>query len=179
MEVLALYERALADTGRIVADVRADQMRLPTPCPDWDVGFMLHRIVAVNRSFAGVAAPGLEVEDGLHAAYEQSAAAALAAFSAAGAMDRTVMVNVGEVPGRVALWIALCTVSVHGWDLATATGQDPTIAPEIAEPLLAFMTGFVTAEFRRPPPSLFGPAVPVAEDASPSNRLVAFLGRRP
>lgn len=179
MELLELYERALADTGHIVAGIRADQLDLPTPCPDWNVGAVLHRLIAVNNAFAAAGGQGPTVDDVLEAAYQQSATAALAGFSAAGAMERTFTINVGEVPGRVALWIALCSVSVHGWDLATATGQDPTIAPEIAQPLLEFMTGFVTPELRRPPLSLFAPPVPVAADASPSVRLIAFLGRRP
>ncbi len=99
-------------------------------------------------------------------------------FSRPETMDREFAFAVRTLPGSDAVWIAMASASVHGWDLATATGQDPSIAPEIADALLEFMNEFVTDELRSPPLLLFAPAVPVPEDASPTDRLVAFLGRK-
>ncbi len=179
---LALYERALADTGRIVAGVRDDQLDLPTPCSEWDVRELLTRLVDVNWGFAGGdggADRAAELADDRLAAYQRSAAAVLATFSRPETMDREFAFAVRTLPGSDAVWIAMASASVHGWDLATATWQDPTIAPGIAERLLEFMNDFVTDELRRPPLCLFAPAMAVHEDASPTDRLVAFLGRKP
>ena len=184
--LLALYDRALTRTGEIVAAVRDDQLGRPTPCTEWDVQALLGRLVEVNWWFA--AAGGDPVSGDQRQSrhrhswveqYRRSAAAASAAFARPETAGRTFTLAVGAVPGDVALWIALATASVHGWDLATATGQNPTIEPGIAEPLLDFMTGFVTVELRRQPRRLFAPEVAASTDASPSDRLVAFLGRRP
>ena len=64
---------------------------------------------------------------------------------------------------------------VHGWDLATATGQDGTVDEDLAEQVLAFARMTLTADSRAP----HGPELPVEAGASVTDRLVAYLGRRP
>jgi uncharacterized protein (TIGR03086 family) len=52
------YRRALLNTGRIVVGVRPEQLRLPTPCSDWDVRLLLNHIIGGNLMFAEVARGG-------------------------------------------------------------------------------------------------------------------------
>jgi uncharacterized protein (TIGR03086 family) len=80
------------------------------------------------------------------------------------------------MPGRVVAGISLLDTATHTWDLATATGQ-PTAPPDdVAIAALAASLESITPEIR---PGRFAPEVAVPADASPTDRLVAFLGRVP
>jgi uncharacterized protein (TIGR03086 family) len=66
---------------------------------------------------------------------------------------------------------------VHGWELATATGQPADLDGRRAAHVLGFAEqSLATPESRA---GRIGPAVPVAADAPVTERLAAFLGRRP
>jgi uncharacterized protein (TIGR03086 family) len=69
-------------------------------------------------------------------------------------------------------------LATHGWDLAVATGQAAELDPELAEALLPF-----AAQMLPPAPRggelPFEAVVTVDADASPTDRLAAYLGRDP
>lgn len=71
--------------------------------------------------------------------------------------------------------MALDEVVLHGWDLARATGQEFVLDDATATACLGFVESFDPAG----PPGLFGPAVPVPDDAPVMDRLVARAGRDP
>ena len=80
-----------------------------------------------------------------------------------------------DLPGQVAGLVALDEVTLHGWDLARATGQDYTCDEATAAALLGFVAGFDESGT----PGMFGPAVPVREDAPVFERVLARSGRAP
>ncbi len=186
MNLAAAYERSLATTGRIVEGVQPEQLRHPTPCPDWDVRLLLHHVIGANWMFAGVAAGGrmdpsghmpelaaLDPSD----AYAQSAAAVLDAWKQPGALDRRCHLSFGDMPARATMAIHFLDTVVHGWDVARATGQDTTIDPELAAAGLFVAEGMISDALRAT--GAFGPAVPCPPDAPAGERLVAFTGRKP
>ena len=65
---------------------------------------------------------------------------------------------------------------VHGSDVARATGQPWSVSDEEAVALHATADGWGDALYSE---GVCGPAVPVPDDASPSERLLARLGRDP
>jgi hypothetical protein len=65
---------------------------------------------------------------------------------------------------------------VHGWDLATATGQEMKIEPVEIGRIRAQVDGL--GEALRSPGVCKEP-VEVPDDASEQDKLLAFLGRRP
>ncbi len=66
-------------------------------------------------------------------------------------------------------------LAVHSWDIAVATGLER----ELPRPLLESAKGpFNMPEEMWRQPGLFGPAVDAADDASDTDQLMAFLGRR-
>lgn len=82
-----------------------------------------------------------------------------------------------EMPGDVAAAVALDELVVHGWDLATATGQDfapDQAALDAAESFCASIPDDPEAR-----EGLFGPRVAVPEGASQLHRVVALAGRDP
>ena len=81
-----------------------------------------------------------------------------------------------DFPAEVGGIVALTEVVIHGWDIATATGQDYDVDPATLEAVLPHVTA--TAE-QGPVEGLFGPAVPVADDAPMLDRVIALSGRDP
>jgi uncharacterized protein (TIGR03086 family) len=187
IDVATLHRRALDRTRGVVSGIGADQLDLPTPDQEWDVRALLNHLVSGNLWAAELATGGTidQVGDRLDGdvlgddpvgAYDRSASAARAAFEAPGALDAPCAVSYGPVPGSVYAGHRFIDVFIHGWDLAKATGQDPTLDPalvaacsEVLEPQLAVLQGS----------GLFGTPVEVTATADAQTRLLASLGRRP
>ena len=181
-----LHDRALARTGEIVAAISPEQYTLPTPCPAFTVHDLLIHLIAGNRRFTVITrgepatSVPLDVDlDGAdpRAAYAQTSADVSAAWQDPALLDKSMALPFAEVSGGFALGIHTVEQVVHGWDLATATGQSTDIAPDLCDVAWAWSKD-IDATFRGPN-GPFGPAVTPPADASDAERLVAWLGRIP
>jgi uncharacterized protein (TIGR03086 family) len=188
VEILEQLEGAFDSTGRIVAGIQPARLSAPTPCKKWDVGTVVAHATSVITRFRWTAlrqSPpnedgdyGDPLADDFVGAYRAAAESTLAAWSRPQALEGTCRLPIGmEVPAPAAAGINTVDALVHGWDLASATGQDPTLDPALAAAALEFCTLAITDDIRGR--GAFGTIVPVAEEASPTDRLVAFLGRQP
>jgi uncharacterized protein (TIGR03083 family) len=166
-----LLARACAETQGIVEHVSSEQLELPTPCADWLVRDLIEHIVGAAGFFADIA--GADPEEG------DSFRRVVAGFSAPGAMERVMALPTGPAPGSRCIEVATGEIFVHGWDLATATGQPVSSDDGVAEALLSSGWLALCAEVREADPSVFTPAIDVPRDAPATDRLVAFLGRDP
>jgi uncharacterized protein (TIGR03086 family) len=184
-DLVALHRRALAATGALVERIGEHQWERPTPCEGWDVRFLTNHLVAGNWWAAELARgrtigevghrlDGDVLGDDAGEAFRASATAADAAFSAPGALAAPCAVSYGPVPGEVYLGHRFLDVLVHGWDLATATGQEASMDPELAAACWSVIEPQVEA-FRAA--GAFGPAGDVPADADPQTRLLAAVGR--
>lgn len=190
MEMIEQYASRVDRVASIVAGVRDDQWRDSTPCSEWDVRALTEHIVGGLFMFGAAAAgrsltppePGVDLlgPDPV-ATYKMAGAQAVDGFSQPGALERMVVVPAGEMPGSVALAIALLDIVVHGWDLAIATGQEHGVSEELALTSEAIARQLISDEMRRThsPDGVFDAQVQVEAEAAPVDRLVAFLGRRP
>lgn len=180
-------QRACASTERFVERVGAAHHTQATPCPDWDVRALLNHVLgtlALGRALLADAPPTVSmgpgelpevdlVGDDALKAYRAGVEALLDA-AAGDALERSHQTPLGDMPGAVLGGFTTLDILVHGWDLATATGQDATLEPDLAEQVLAFAHQAITDETRAP---RIGPEVGIAADATPTARLVAYLGR--
>jgi uncharacterized protein (TIGR03086 family) len=82
------------------------------------------------------------------------------------------------MPGEVAASVALNEVVVHGWDLATALGVPFAVRDADVAACMTFAEPFSTPESAEMRGDAFGPVLPVAEDATPLDRLLAMMGRK-
>ena len=91
-------------------------------------------------------------------------------------LDGEVNVGGGPMPVMAALSVNLVDTTTHSWDIARATAQDLSLPDDLAATVLAVGQGFVTDQIR----SLVGidPPITLADDASPTEQLVAFMGRQ-
>lgn len=179
-------EHAQAITHVLLANVRADQLDKPTPCQSWAVRDVINHLVAANNWFAGTMNSGASApEDKTDyasgeylQAYDAACKASMAAFGAAGALDKIVKLPFGELPGSVYLGLATNDIFAHGWDVAKATGQPTDLDPAMAEQLLEGMEIGLPDEMRGPDGvAPFGPKQTAPDGASAADRLAAFLGR--
>lgn len=174
---------ALDTTGAIVSGIDDTHLGLPSLCPGWDVGFELNHLVGGLRIFAAELThtdPGGDHHDDWLGTQHRTAFAAAAtldrdAWSRPDALDTTVRLGFGPVPGPMAALIHLTEILVHGIDLAVVTGQRHLIDEQQADYLLTVMHSMDFDAFRRP--GMFGPARPSSADAAAHQRLLAFLGR--
>ena len=185
MDTLDALDRSFASTRTVVSEIRPEHLSLPTPCSEWDVQALLVHMLDSIDAFRAHAArtpatetPARDVSDNVLAVYDDATSAALVAWRAPGALDGEVTLGVGiSVPADVAAGISTADCLVHGWDLRRALGGDLELDPELAGHVLAVSSAIVTPDFRGP--RTFGPEVTVSADASPTDRLVGFLGRQP
>ncbi len=180
-----LDRRAVEATGRIVAQVSVRDLDRPTPCGDWSLGELLGHMIGHHNGFALAAAghpPGAEVWDAgspgddPHRAYQDAAARVLAAFAADDFLDRQVEVyGYGTFAAPVVLGMHFVDFLVHGWDVAKSIGAPDQLDPELSEAALEIALRW---PYDRPDKA-FGERVELPDDASASDRLVAYLGRSP
>ena len=99
------------------------------------------------------------------------------AWTAPGALGRSYAMPWGETPGVMLVGFMVIEQVTHGWDLARATGQEPSFGDELAEATLELACSYDDEAIRVP--GMFGPAVAVPSAAAAIDRLAGFLGRRP
>ncbi|MER6900900.1 TIGR03086 family metal-binding protein, partial [Amycolatopsis sp. NPDC000740] len=83
----------------------------------------------------------------------------------------------GPMPGRAVLGYLVLEHVVHGWDLATATGQESPFGDALVQAADGIARGLSEQDLRQP--YMFAVPVRVPGDAPLLDRLVGFLGRRP
>jgi uncharacterized protein (TIGR03086 family) len=164
--------------GGVIAGVEDNQLDLPTPCAEFTVAGVLEHMLtgasAFGAAFRGEA-PGPVPEDGRLPDRVITALELLVeSMHAPGALDRTIEAPFGVVPGETFARFVVLDGLVHGWDLATATGQPYAPSDALASSVLAFATEAV-------PPlrdgSTFANEATARATATPIERLVAFTGR--
>jgi uncharacterized protein (TIGR03086 family) len=183
------FAPATRAVATVLDGIRDDQLGDPTPCPDYCVADVLDHLHGLSSAFTLAArkeAPpgGSQPEvagERLTPTWRAEIPAALdrlaAAWTDPAAYDGLTMAGPIEMPGSVAVLVALDEVVVHGWDLARATGQAYAPQDSVVLACLGFASSF------EPPPEAgagpFGPRVPVPGDAPALDRLAAATGRDP
>lgn len=173
-DLLGLYRHASEWCGEKIAGVTT--LDAPTSCEPWTVRDLLNHMLETQRYFAGsargedVSPPGPTppklVSDDPVGDFAEARAEVVQAFAQEGVIDRT----------GPALGIAFSDQLLHGWDLARATGQDATMPAGLAEAAYEVIHGRFTEDQRK---GIFKPEVPVADSATPQDRLLAYTGRTP
>jgi uncharacterized protein (TIGR03086 family) len=183
----ALFERAVAEFEARVHAVGSDQWDLPTPDTDWDVRELVNHLLVEalwapplleGRTIAEVGDrfDGDQLGDDPVGAWTAASRAAVAAARAPGALDRTVHVSFGDIPGREYVSQLLCDHVIHAWDLARAVGADEDLDPVLVERVHGYLAP-QAGDWRAA--GVFGPQVDVPPDAEPQAQLLGLTGRRP
>ena len=162
----------------VVAGITTDQLDNPTPCTQFTVravlGHMIGGATAFAAAYRGEKPSEPDLGDPL-TSFGPALGDLVAAIAAPGALDGTVQGPFGEVPGETfARFVALDGL-VHGWDLATATGQ----AYDPPDGLISAADAFARATIDPlRDGQTFANAVEPAAGAAPIERLANYTGRR-
>lgn len=183
MEPTTQLDHILPTLCTLVDGIRLDQLNDPTPCAAFTVHDVLDHMMVLGGSFSywfrGRPAPDIKAPAVFGAVPADQFRAVIGdlheSVRAPGAMERTIASPMGELPGQVfARFVALDGV-LHGWDLATATGQPYEIAPDVVGAVDEFARTAITDELRDGD-TFADPTEPPA-GATPLERLAAFSGR--
>lgn len=195
-----ILDRAIATGGVVIAGVRPEQLTDPTPCTDMDVRALLAHLIGV---LARVAALGngenpfavtetSVADDRWLDAWRQSGRRAADAWSDDAVLERPMALPWIQGSGAEVLASYFSELTVHTWDLATATRQRPDWDDTVVAAAFDAARQILPAENRR---ALyeeisaargldevsvpFAEAVPISDDAPAIDRLVAWNGRDP
>ncbi|MFN2589221.1 MAG: TIGR03086 family metal-binding protein [Actinomycetota bacterium] len=185
-QVLGIFRRGAERFTRLVSAVGERQWDLETPCEDWNVRELVNHIVrellwvpplfdGKTIGYVGDAFDGDNLSPDPRRAQAGAADAAVAAVEEPGALDRTVHLSYGDVPGRHYAFELSNDLWIHGWDLARAVGADEAIDDDVAEMLYQF---YVPLEPGLKASGLFGQTVDPPPDSDLQTKLLAVMGRR-
>jgi uncharacterized protein (TIGR03086 family) len=177
MDVLSQLDEVGALLGGVVGNLSRDDLEKRTPCSAYDVRGVLDHMVGGATMFAAAfrgEEPGTPPEDVLEG-FGPALSDLVGAIREPGALDRTVQAPFGEVPGKTFAQFVALDGLVHGWDMATATGQAYQPSDELVADVQAFAEQ--TLAPLRDGSTFAQPAEPPAS-ATPMERLAAFTGRQ-
>ncbi|GAA2718029.1 MULTISPECIES: TIGR03086 family metal-binding protein [Streptomyces] len=183
--LLARHGEALDLFADRVHTIRPRQWHDPTPCTDWTVRDLVNHLVVEQlwvpplldgASIADVGGrfDGDQLGDHPTAAWDRAATAAREAFTAPGALHRTVELSYGPTAAHAYCAQMTADLVVHAWDLSRAIGADEHPSKALAD--------FTRREFGPYAGSgvsgIFAAAVDPPPGADSWQRLLAQLGRR-
>lgn len=169
-----------ADAFAAILDASDSRWDAPTPCDGWSVRDVVLHVIDTERDFLARhdldPGPVADLAD-LPAAWRAHCAAVTDVLGREGVAEREYDGYFGRTT------IAATMADFYGWDLvihgsdaARATGQPWSISDEEAASLHATADGWGDALHSE---GVCGAAVPVPDDASATDRLLARLGRDP
>jgi uncharacterized protein (TIGR03086 family) len=177
---------AAAGVAALLPGVRDDALDAPTPCADTPVTALLGHLYHLSEAFRGAAekapdpGPPPATPPPLAPDWRTALPARLDALAAAWrkpeAREGSTAAGGLEMPAAVAALVALDELVLHGWDLARATGQPYEVDAASVAACFEFVAPTVRPEGV---PGLFGPPIPVPDDAPAFDRLLGLSGRDP
>ncbi len=183
---VALLERAICYAVGTLCAVTPDALSRPTPCAGWDLRMLMRHVtdsldVLQESVDTGRVGPGPAEADADEAAdpvaaFRDRARQVLGAWTVAGHQDLVIAIADLPLMSSIVASTGALEIAAHGWDISQACGQRQPIPPALAADMLEIASLVITSETRYP---RFAAAVATSPAASPSDRLVCFLGRSP
>jgi len=183
VDVPTLHRRAVELWEARVSTVADDQWEASTPCTGWNVRDLVNHVVGEELWTApllegstieqvGSRFDGDVLGDDPVATSHRAARTALAAVDENASVRDTVHLSYGDESTDEYLCQLAADHLVHGWDLAVATGGDPSLAPDLVDEVAVWFAGRESA-YRAS--GAIGPHVEVRGDAQ--TELLAAFGR--
>ncbi len=174
-------------TAAVLSAVRERQLNLATPCEKMRLTALIAHIGGLSSAFAAAAAKDFgpltdtppaddtALDADWRSAYPQRLEALARAWADSGAWEGMTRAGGVELPADVMGDVALGEVVIHGWDVARTIDAPYDVDAATLQACLAHLAQFDPAGTE----GMFGPAVPVADDAPDLDRVIALSGRDP
>ena len=174
----------------IVLNIREEQLAEPTPCDRTSVADMLTHVHGLSMAFRDAArkirgpttstpaaADGAQLPGDWRHSIQVQLAELVEAWRAPEAWQGETMAGGLTMPAEVTGLVVNNELVLHGWDLARATGQPYEVHPANLEASWQFVVN--TPDDPKAREGLFGPRLPIADDAPLLDRTLAYAGRDP
>jgi uncharacterized protein (TIGR03086 family) len=184
---------AARELARLLTGVRDEQLRDPTPCSSYTLGDLLQHVRGLAEAFtvagrkeqpAGGSKPPPQGDASLLSDDWRSATAdwlerLVGTWSQPAAWEGTAWIAGFEAPAYAVGITAANELTVHGWDVARASGQHLDLEEQALAPAREFVAMLSGPGSEQARGDAFGPAVPVPAGASLLDEVVAGNGRSP
>jgi len=187
-EVTARYHRRADRFEALVVAVDGARWDDPSPCAEWRardvVGHIVDMHAAMLRPAGRDLSPAPSADDDPVAAFRAARADVTTVLADAALATSMCETPMGRMPLRDHIdGVVSVDLVLHGWDLARAAGLDGTIDPDEVERMWPTIQ-HIPDEMRipghfGPGVVVFGPEVPVPDDASKQDQLLGKIGRDP
>ncbi len=182
-----LIDQAVTTALEVVENIEPDQLDAPTPCAEFDVRRLVNHLLFWGPSLNAAARkqtvppPAAAESDVDLTTGDWAAELGVLLRDRADAwrepsawVGTTTLGSPRELPAGMIGAMVLGETVVHTWDLARATGQEPSWDAEVLEFLHADL--LQTAQMGRDM-GIYGPEVPVPPDAPLIERILGLTGR--
>ncbi|MFI5542961.1 TIGR03086 family metal-binding protein [Streptomyces sp. NPDC051815] len=185
--LLERHAEALRLFGERVRDIGDDQWGAPTPCTEWTVRDLVNHVTGEQLWVPPMVTEGRTVEEigdafsgdvlggDPAAAWDRASAAAHTAFTASGALDRTVRLSYGPALGSAYCSELTADCVVHTWDLCRGIGADDRLPGPLVRFALEEVTPYADALAAS---GAFAEPVEVPPGSDEQTRLLALVGRK-
>jgi len=176
-----------AEAARVARGVPADRLGDATHCPDWDVRALVNHWVLYTSHGLEHRALRKQLPEELTArdftadpdwatAYAAQLDRAVAAWADPAVWEGEVDLGMAKAPALDIASMVIKEMAVHGWDVATATGQKFHVCDDTARFVLDVVDkhGDLYRQYDG-----FADPVPVPDDAPVFDRALASSGRDP
>jgi uncharacterized protein (TIGR03086 family) len=178
MEVLDQLDQLGPLLAGVVGGIRPDQLDNQTACAKFTVRGVLEHMIGgatlFTAAFRGTRPSEPDLRDAL-SSFGPALTELADAMHSPGALGRTIAAPFGEVEGAAFARFVVLDGLVHGWDLATATGQAYNPPDELVAEVTAYAEGAI--EPLRDGDT-FAEAIDPPRSATPIERLAALTGRK-
>ncbi len=192
-DLVQIFLTLQREFGARVHEVAAEQWDTPTPNSEWNVADLVAHLIT-EHLWASPLLRGLDLDAaaaevdrsrstggdaGLAATYprawDDAAASSAAAFSAPGALERTISLSRGDTKASGYLREMIFDLAVHTWDLGQAIGCRGSLPGDVVYAVWgdSYQFGDLSAS------GMFDHPVAVPDDAPVLDRLIAMTGRNP
>lgn len=185
MDHIDALEMSWKHGASLVAEVQSADLAAVTPCAGWDVKALLNHLLGeaqmmteVNRGGTSSAEHDDLVGNGadLAGVWDSVAQQNVTSWRTSG-LEGERAYFYGAFPAAAGVLINLGEVLLHAWDLARATDRPFEVDAELAAPVFDLYRAIPLDGLRAK--GIFGPEVPVPDDAPTADRLLGLLGRTP
>jgi uncharacterized protein (TIGR03086 family) len=175
----------------LVSRVPDDALGRPTPCENTTLGDLLDHVRTLSAAFTAAAKKTNDMSgpppkpDAAHLGDDWRTSIPAGVTSMAEAWQEadawTGMTRAGglDLPAEIAGLVALDELVIHGWDVARASGQPFECDEPALKAVHQFVQQFSSPEMAAQRTGLFGPVMPVEDDAPLLDRVIGLAGRDP
>jgi len=183
-----LHRTASDDFSTTVEGIEDTSWGDPTPCTEWDVRRLLGHNVYENLWVPSIMA-GMTIEevgdrfehgvlgDDPKGAWAATVEPACVSVEEPGALERTVHLSFGDMPGGEYVKQRIVDLVVHRWDLARGAGLPDQLDPSLVTACLAW--GEAWRPMLEAASDFFAPPIDPPSGADEQTRMLNLFGRRP